>query len=135
MRIVKGHWIIALFGGLSMVAAAVTVAQRSGPAVPEPVSVANAHELSTVFRKVAVKAVPCVVTIETSQKAQVITRERGSDPFEELFKNDPRFRDSPFGEMFRQVPQQRQLQRPPRQGMGSGFIIGIDIFTGVAPRR
>ena len=123
MRILKGHWIIALIGGLSMVAAAVTVAQRSGPAVPEPVSVANAHELSTVFREVAAKALPCVVTIETNQEAQVITRERGSDPFEELFKNDPRFRDSPFGEMFRQMPRQRQLRVPPRQGMGSGFLI------------
>lgn len=122
MRILKGHWIIALIGGLSMVAAAVTVAQRSGPAVPPPVSAANARELSTVFREVAAKALPCVVTIETNQEAQVITRERGSDPFEEMFKNDPRLRDSPFGEMFRQLPE-RQLRVPPRHGMGSGFLI------------
>lgn len=122
MRILKGHWIIALIGGLSMVAAAVSVAQRSGPAVPPPVSAKNAHELSTVFRDVAAKALPCVVTIETNQNAQIVTRERGSDPLEDLFRNDPRFRDSPFGEMFRRMPE-RQLRVPPRQGMGSGFLI------------
>jgi serine protease Do len=120
MRILKGQWIIALFGGLSMVAAAVTVAERSGPTVPPPVSVRDAHELSSVFRNVAATSLPCVVTIETNQKSRVITK-KGRDPFEE-FRDDPRFRGSPLEEFFRQSPD-RQLRTPPQQGMGSGFII------------
>lgn len=110
------HWMIALFGGFCLVAAAVTVAQR--PGLPMPVSATNAHELSTVFRGVADKALPCVVTIETRQKARKINigEGGGSDPLERLFEADPRFR-----EFFRQMPRQRQS--PERTGMGSGFIV------------
>lgn len=110
------HWMIALFGGFCLVAAAVTVAQR--PGLPEPVSATDAHELSTVFRGVAQKALPCVVTIETRQKARKIDigNGNGADPLERLFEADPRFR-----EFFRQMPRQRQS--PERTGMGSGFIV------------
>jgi serine protease Do len=120
MRILRGQWIIALFGGLSMVAAAVTVAQRNGPAVP-PVSARDAHELSSVFRTVAAASLPCVVTIETTQKSRPVTRQQGRDPFED-FRNDPRFRDTPFGDLFRDL-QDRESQTQLQQGMGSGFII------------
>jgi serine protease Do len=109
-------WMIALFGGFCLVAAAVTVAQR--PGLPGPVSATDAHELSTVFRGVAQKALPCVVTIETRQKARKIEvgEEFGGDPLEKLFEADPRFR-----EFFRQMPRERQS--PERSGMGSGFIV------------
>lgn len=107
---------IALFSGFCLVAVAVTVAQR--PGLPEPVSAVDAHELSTVFRGVSQKALPCVVTIETRQKARTIRdgSGNGTDPFEKLFEADPRFR-----EFFRQMPRQRQS--PERSGMGSGFIV------------
>ncbi|NQV29218.1 MAG: Do family serine endopeptidase [Rhodopirellula sp.] len=110
------HWMIALFGGFCLVAAAVTVAQR--PELPAPVAATDAHELSTVFRGVAQKALPCVVTIETRQKARQIDVGGGDgvDPLERLFEADPRFR-----EFFRQMPRQRQS--PERSGMGSGFIV------------
>lgn len=106
----------ALFGGFCLVAAAVTVAQR--PGLPTPVSATNAHELSTVFRGVAEKALPCVVTIETRQKARKIEvgEGNGAKSLERLFEADPRFR-----EFFRQMPRQRQS--PERTGMGSGFIV------------
>lgn len=107
------HWVIALFGGFCLVAAAITVADR--PELPAPVSATDAHELSTVFRGVADKALPCVVTIETRQKGRQISSD-GGDPFEKFFDADPRFR-----EFFRQMPRQRQM--PDRTGMGSGFIV------------
>lgn len=109
-------WMIALFSGFCLVAVAVSVAQR--PGLPEPVSAVDAHELSTVFRGVSQKALPCVVTIETRQKARMISNGNGAgnDAFEKLFEADPRFR-----EFFRQMPRQRQS--PERSGMGSGFIV------------
>jgi len=108
------HWMIALFGGFCLVAVAVTVAQR--PGLPVPVSATDAHELSTAFRGVAQKALPCVVTIETRQKARKTGAGNGADPLDELLEADPRFR-----EFFRQMPRQRQA--PERTGMGSGFIV------------
>lgn len=107
---------IALFGGFCLVAAAVTVAQR--PGLSPPVSATNAHELSTVFRGVAEKALPCVVTIETRQKARKIDvgEDGGQRSLERLFEAEPGLR-----EFFRQRPQQRQS--PERAGMGSGFIV------------
>ena len=106
------HWMLALLVGFGMVAAAVSVAQR--PAIPEPVTARDTHELSSVFRNVATKALPSVVTIETRQKSRAVAQDV-PDPFEDFFGGDPRFR-----EFFR-----RQMPRrmPERQGMGSGFIV------------
>jgi len=103
---------LTLLVGFGMVAAAVSVAQR--PAIPEPATARDMHELSSVFRNVADQALPCVVTIETRQKSQEVAQDV-PDPFEDFFGGDPRFR-----ELFR-----RQMPRrmPERQGMGSGFII------------
>ena len=124
MRILNSHWIIALCGGLSLVAAAVSLADRSGQELLPPVSARNAQELSTAFRGVANTSMPCVVTIVTNQNARMVDggQSQERDRLEEMFKNDPRLRDSPFGELFRQMPE-RQRQMPSRQGMGSGFII------------
>ncbi|MDA1162255.1 MAG: Do family serine endopeptidase [Planctomycetota bacterium] len=108
------RWMVAIVGGFCLVAAAVTVAQR--PTLPVPVSATDAHELSTVFRGVAQKTLPCVVTIETRQKVRQARVEDGADPLERFFEADPRFR-----EFFRQMPRQRQA--PERTGMGSGFIV------------
>lgn len=106
------HWMLALLVGFGMVAVAVTSAQR--PALPEPVTARDTHELSAVFRNVASKTLPCVVTIETRQKSREVAQDV-PDPFEDFFGGDPRFR-----EFFR-----RQMPRrmPERQGMGSGFIV------------
>jgi serine protease Do len=105
------HWILALLVGFGMVAAAVSVAQR--PVIPEPATARDTHELSSVFRNVATKALPCVVTIETRQKSREVAQDV-PDPFEDFFGGDPRFR-----EFFRQMPR----RMPEREGMGSGFII------------
>jgi len=107
------HWLIALAGGFSLVVAAVTVADR--PAIPEPPKVHDVQQLGTVFRQVSQQALPCVVTVMTTEKAS----SRGIDEqiperFQDLFGGDPRFR-----EFFRQLPR----QQAPREGMGSGFII------------
>jgi len=115
MRTLKSqaHWVVALFSGFCLVAAAITVADR--PELPAPVSATDAHELSTVFRGVAKKALPSVVTIETRQKAQQISTP-GNDAFEKFFESDPRLR-----EFFKQMPRQRRM--PQRSGMGSGFVV------------
>jgi serine protease Do len=112
------HWMLALMVGFGMVAGAVSVAQRTlvadGPSIPEPATARDTHELSSVFRNVATKTLPCVVTIETRQKSRAVAQD-APDPFEDFFGGDPRFR-----ELFR-----RQMPRrmPERQGMGSGFIV------------
>jgi len=119
---IKSHWIFALCGGLSLVAAAVSLAERSSTELLPPVVVRNAQELSTAFRTVATTSMPSVVTIMTDQKARTVSSGLDRDRLEELFRNDPRLRDSPFGELFRQMPE-RAPQSPHRRGMGSGFII------------
>lgn len=112
------HWMLALLVGFGMVAGAVSVAQRTlvadGPSIPEPATARDTHELSSVFRNVASKALPCVVTIETRQKSRAVAQD-APDPFEDFFGGDPRFR-----EFFRRQMPQRM---PERQGMGSGFLV------------
>lgn len=108
------HWLVALTSGFCLVVAAVSVAER--PQLPPLVTATDVRELSLVFREVAKKATPCVVTIETRGKVrQVADGDEGGDPFEELFKNDPRFKDFFRRGAPRQMPRSR--------GMGSGFIV------------
>ena len=121
MRLFKNNtrWLIAMFGSVCLVAAAVGVAQRQ-PAASLP-HAQDARALSSVFRDVAREALPSVVSIEakikTVQQSRALRSPFGEDdsPFDDLFKNDPRFR-----EFFRQLP---NGQMPPSVGMGSGFII------------
>jgi serine protease Do len=106
MRALKNqvHWVIALFGGMCLVAAAVTVADR--PDIEPPISVSNTQELSTAFRRVSKQTLPSVVTIATAGAVREIddeTLKRIPEEFRDLFKG------------------RRRL--PPRAGMGSGFII------------
>lgn len=117
MRMVKRnyHWMLASLGVMSLAVATISWAQRE--AVQPPVA-HDARDLSSVFREVSQKALPSIVSIETTGKA----RERvmgespfGEDsPFEEFFGDDPRFR---------QFFDQRRQELPPVRGMGSGFII------------
>ena len=100
----RAHWIIALFGGMCLVAAAVTVADR--PSIEPPISVATTQELSSAFRQVSKAALPCTVTIATSGPPRKIN-EADLDRIPEQFRE---FFDGP-------------MRQQPQAGMGSGFII------------
>ncbi|MBI1348375.1 Do family serine endopeptidase [bacterium] len=83
-------------------------------------SVSDALEVSTVFRDVASRTMPSIVSIETTTRPRQM--EMGNAPlndealpFREFFRNDPRFR-----EMFENP---RRMMTPRRRGEGSGFII------------
>lgn len=107
MRTLKSqaHWIAALFGGMCLVAAAVTVADR--PRIEPPVSVTNTQGLSDAFRRVSKESLPSTVTIVTTGAAREFRDEdldRIPEEFREFFRRP------------RQMPQERV-------GMGSGFII------------
>jgi serine protease Do len=106
MRALKNqvHWVIALFGGMCLVAAAATVADR--PSIDPPISVSNTQELSSAFRRVSKDSLPCVVTIKTAGPVREIGEkdlERIPEEFRDFFKGP------------------RRMQ--PQAGMGSGFII------------
>lgn len=78
------------------------------------------HEMSNVFRDVAARTMPSIVSIETMVRARQVDRQKSpfddeSFPFREFFRNDPRFRE------FMESP--RRQMSPRRQGAGSGFII------------
>jgi serine protease Do len=99
----QAHWIVALMGGMCLVAAAATVADR--PSIEPPISVASTQELSSAFRRVSKDALPCVVTIATKGPARELKEadlEQIPEQFREFFKGP---------------------QRLPQAGMGSGFII------------
>lgn len=108
------HWLVALTSGFCLVVAAVSVADK--PQIQPPVVAKDVRELSMVFREVAKKATPSVVTIETRGKArQIVDTDDGNDALEEFFKSDPRFKEFFKKGTPRQAPRSR--------GMGSGFII------------
>ncbi len=120
MRVCKTYkyWLIAVVGGVCLVAAAAGMAQRQpAKAVPRA---PDARGLSSVFRQVARDALPSIVSIETRGKAVRATPGFGMPfdehgPFGELFKNDPRFRD-----FFKNRPE-GEFRFP--RGLGSGFVI------------
>jgi len=127
----NGHWIIALVGVVSLAFSAGVMAQKDSSLLSKGTNgnaakaVAEAHELSTAFRHAAKSALPGMVSIETRGRVTSVRGpggQPGGQDLEELFKN------SPFGEMFKNDPrlkeQLRQQQRSPRSmGMGSGFVI------------
>src|SRR5213593_2062311 len=110
-------WIVALVG-VSCLAISLldTMPRRVVTAAPPA---ADVRQLSAIFREVARVALPSIVAIETRGKAMAAS---GFDFDDE---------DSPFGELFKQNPQFRDLSRdrqrnremPRTRGMGSGFII------------
>lgn len=126
----NGKWIALWVGMLSLALAAGVMAQKTPdlkapPAKQADEGVADAHELSAAFRRVAKEALPAIVSIQTQGKV-VQNRGQGQEmdldemfgdnsPFGNMFRNDPRLK-----EFLRQRPRQQQQ---PRSGMGSGFII------------
>ena len=123
---------------------ALTVPEGTGPVVAADVAargITHARELSAAFQFAAQNVIPGVVAIEAIGKSQTVVdrhnpeSESGDDekndeggtfdrspfgqgsPFEELFKNDPRFR-----ELFKGSPR-RNGPAPRQRGMGSGFVI------------
>ena len=91
-----------------------TLAQQT-PTLSPP-SVRDAHELSSVFRNVAKKTLPAIVSIQT--KGRVLQASNGQmdlgedHPIFRLFGNDPALRE---------MLKQRERRAP--SGSGSGFII------------
>ena len=98
MRTLKRNyqWIVASVGVLCLAMATITLAQRDPQGQSFP-SASDARDLSLVFREVSQKALPSIVSIETTGKARArVLRQSplGEDsPFEEFFGDDPRFRD------------------------------------------
>lgn len=114
------NWMFAMIGSACLVGAAVGVAQKDTSSdIP---TAATVQDLSNVFREVSKKAMPAIVAIETVGKTSQVSGGNAlpfgdNSPFQDLFKNDPRFKD-----MMKQ--QQMQPRRAPRKmGSGSGFII------------
>ena len=80
-------------------------------------------DLSAAFRQIASDAIPSIVSIESLTKGKRVQGVPQGSPFDE---------DSPFRQFFRNDPQLEELFKnrmprgmavPPRQSMGSGFII------------
>lgn len=103
--------------GVALTALAATWSTRQeARAVP---SIADADDLSVVFRKVAAQATPSIVSIETLTRSKPVDVPNNNDeqfPFREFFRDDPRFQ-----EFFRN-PQRRGMT-PRKRGGGSGFVI------------
>lgn len=114
----NSHWVVALVGGVCLVAGAVGMAQRQ-PELDVPPA-ADARDLSTIFRRVSKEALPSIVSIETRSKVarqtQTFDFPFEDSPFREFFRNDPQLR-----QFFQNAPRQRRS--PSVRGMGSGFII------------
>ncbi|HXY37912.1 MAG TPA: Do family serine endopeptidase [Planctomycetaceae bacterium] len=122
MKLVQANakWLTALACGVMIAGAAVVVGEVGHS--KEHAEARDVRELSKVFREVAKKARPSIVTILTTGKAQSARMPQfdgedspfgGNGPFGDLFKNQPEFRQ------FRQ----RQMQPVVPHGMGSGFVI------------
>lgn len=121
----NGPWVVGAAGVVCLALSAFSWGQRIAPPGPyiDPQAVAAASSLSQAFRAASQVSLPAIVSIETRGKVQVARAPqdelgnpfRGT-PFEDLLKQDPRFRDL-FGNRGKGAP------TPRAQGMGSGFII------------
>ncbi len=103
----------------SLVAVAIAMIQQA-PKTAHAIDAADARALSSVFRGVSKKVMPSVVTITTKGKAVELSGDVqnpfGEDsPFGDLFKDHPQFRD-----MFRNG---KRFRMPPSSGKGSGFVV------------
>ena len=118
--------VIAAAATSALLAAAVLILQPWSPGVAQDVDTAHARGLSNAFRQAAHAALPTVVKIRTYNKVQTV--QRGTDgprgenpfkgtPFEDFFDDQDMFRD------FRGF---RQFTPQPRDGLGTGVIIGSD---------
>jgi len=118
----NGHWLVSMFGIACLIGAAAVMAQRADQGLArDERSLNGARNLAAAFRNVSKRALPSIVAIETVSRVEATPRPdidelfRGT-PFEEQFKNDPRFRQ--FFE--RGGPRRRPRQQ---HGRGSGFVI------------
>ncbi|MCA9017522.1 MAG: Do family serine endopeptidase, partial [Planctomycetaceae bacterium] len=115
------NWMFAIIGSACLVGAAVGMAQKdTSTDVP---TAATVQDLSNVFREISRKAMPAIVSIETVSKTSQVADSHAlpfdeNSPFQDLFQNDPRFKD-----MLKQFQNQPRQQAPRRMGTGSGFII------------
>jgi serine protease Do len=111
-------WMIALVG-VSCLAVSLsdTLPRRMASAAP---TAADARQLSTIFREISREAIPSIVAIETRGKAMAANGfdfDDENSPFGDLFKQNPQFRD-----LFRDR-QRKGGEAPRTRGMGSGFIV------------
>jgi len=87
------------------------------------------------FTELVEKASPSVVKIQTEYTGKNKLSQRGANPqtppmpdqqipeiFRHFFGDDPRFYPQPFNGQ----PDNRAYEQPPRQAMGSGFVIAAD---------
>ena len=113
--------IMLMLTGAALVAAGIALSDRpkaiAVPALPK------ADDLSAAFRQIASDALPSIVSIESVVKGKRVQGPAQVSPFDD---------DSPFRQFFRNDPQLEELFKnrgprvmvtPPRQSMGSGFII------------
>jgi serine protease Do len=117
MKLVQANakWLAALACGVMLAGAAMVVGEVGHS--KEHAQASDVRGLSKVFRDVAKKARPSIVTILTTGKAQSVRMPQfdgDESPLGDLFKNQPEFR-----QFFRQ----RQMQPVVPHGMGSGFVI------------
>ncbi len=110
----------AIMGSACLAGAAVGMAQKETS--PEFPTAATVQDLSNVFREISRKTMPAIVAIETVSKTSEVADMKSmpfnnQSPFQDLFQNDPRFKD-----MLKQF-QNQPRKSPRRMGSGSGFII------------
>jgi len=118
MKLVQANakWLAALACGVMLAGAAMVVGEVGHSR--EHAQASDVRGLSKVFRDVAKRARPSIVTILTTGKAQTVRMPQfdgDESPFGDLFKNQPEFR-----QFFRQ---RQQAQPVVPHGMGSGFVI------------
>ena len=117
---IRQNLLFMLTGGVLVLTGMALSHRPAAVAVPP---LPKADELSAAFRQIASDAIPSIVSIESvtkGKRVQAIPQgspfDEGS-PFRQFFRNDPQLE-----ELFKnRMP--RQMTVPPRQSMGSGFII------------
>jgi serine protease Do len=91
---------------------------------------ASARELSTAFRIASAQVLPSVVAIETSEAVSETSNESPNRPGQSPFGGRNPFEGTPFGDMFRDLPNGgiQRFEMPPNEpmphggGLGSGVI-------------
>ncbi len=119
-------------GSTTGVPAPVTqIVQQMPPVSPEEArqALTAAKGLSTAFRVVSEKLLPCVVAIETSPNTMMVNgTQRGPRPEMSPGERNP-FEGTPFGDFFKDNPEGQgfsfrmpPMQPRPQRGLGSGVI-------------
>lgn len=118
----------SLVFGLALILTAGTalvIAQNNNK---QEVQVANAQQLSSVFRDVSKTIAPSVVSIKTSVEVETVGRQLPFDDegIPDFFRNSPEFRrffGEPRGRDNDEDEDRPRRKRQRRMGQGSGFII------------